>query len=281
VSDPTLLQGEPPVLATDRLCKRFDALQASRDVSLQLRRGEIHALIGPNGAGKSTLIAQVAGSLRPDSGRVLLQGQDVTALDTAERARRGLARTFQVSALALEDTVLQNTVLGVLGARGRPLRLFGDALRDAEARERAEQALARVGLHGSQQLRAAELSHGGRRQLEIAVALAVQPKAFLMDEPMAGLGASGSKDLTGVLDGLRAEAPILLVEHDMDAVFALADRVSVLVYGRLIATGSVAEIRADEAVRRAYLGDDAAEPGPPRAPDPARVAALDVDRPPS
>ena len=248
------------VLATERLCKRFDALQASRDISLDLRVGEIHALIGPNGAGKSTLIAQVAGSLRADSGRVLLAGHDVTDLDTAGRARLGLARTFQVSALALEHSVLQNAVLGVLGARGRPLRLFGNALRDADARERAERALERVGLADSHHRRADELSHGGRRQLEIAVALALQPKAFLMDEPMAGLGASGSKDLTGVLDTLRTEAPILLVEHDMDAVFALADRVSVLVYGELIATGTVDEIRADEAVRRAYLGDDSPEP---------------------
>jgi len=254
------LQGAPkrmpdPVLDVKNVCKRFDALQASKDVSLDLYPGEIHALIGPNGAGKSTLIKQIAGSLRPDSGKVLLQGQDVTHLGTAARARRGLARTFQVSALAMEDTVLQNAVLGVIGSRGNSYRLFGMALDRSELREPAEKALSRVGLEDYAAVRAAELSHGQRRQLEIAVALTLKPKLFVMDEPMAGLGMSGSKDLTTVLSRLRNDAPILLVEHDMDAVFALADRISVLVYGELIASGSVAEIRNNTEVRRAYLGD--------------------------
>ncbi|GGA05307.1 ABC transporter ATP-binding protein [Neptunicoccus cionae] len=246
-----------PVLETRNICKSFNALKASQDITLNLRAGEIHALIGPNGAGKSTLIAQIAGGLKPDSGSVHMDGRDVTALPTAKRARLGLGRTFQVSALAMEDTVLQNAVLGALGAQGRPFRLFQSALNNASLRDSAEQALERVGLQDHARTRTAELSHGQRRQLEVAVALTLNPKAFVMDEPMAGLGASGSKSLTGFLDSLREQAPILMVEHDMDAVFALADRISVLVYGQIIATGTVAEIRAHPEVRRAYLGEDA------------------------
>jgi len=250
-----------PVLSTLGVCKRFGALQASRDISLELYRGEIHALIGPNGAGKSTLIQQIVGALAPDAGRVLFEGRDVTALDTSARARLGLARTFQVSALAMEDTVLQNVLLGAFAARGGRLGFFGAAVRRGEVRDAAEAALARVGLQDLARARTAELSHGQRRQLEVAVALTLQPRAFVMDEPMAGLGTSGSRTLTGFLDRLRDEAPILLVEHDMDAVFALADRISVLVDGRIIATGTVEEIRRDAGVRRAYLGETAGESG--------------------
>lgn len=244
-----------PVLATRGISRSFGALKASDDISLDLHMGEVHAIIGPNGAGKSTLIAQICGALRPDAGKVYLQGRDVTPLSTEARARAGLARTFQISALAMEDTVLQNTMLGALGATASPWRFFRPVLKDAALRERAETALARVGLSQLRNRRAGELSHGQRRQLEVAVALTQRPRAFVMDEPMAGLGAEGSRSLTTLLDSLRAEAPILLVEHDMDAVFALADRISVLVYGRVLATGSVDEIRRDPAVRDAYLGD--------------------------
>ena len=237
------------ILATHNLMKSFGALRATDDVSIDLRAGEIHALIGPNGAGKSTLIAQISGGLRPDAGRVTLLGRDVTQESTAARARAGLGRTFQISALAMEDSVLENVLLGALGAEGRPWRFWSPATADAELRARAMTALERVGLADERDRRTAELSHGQRRQLEVAVALTLRPRAFLMDEPMAGLGASGSRRLTGFLDGLREEAPILLVEHDMDAVFALADRISVLASGRVIATGTVTEIRADRAVR--------------------------------
>ena len=245
-----------PVLSVHNISKSFGALKASNDVSLDLKPGEIHALIGPNGAGKSTLIKQIAGGLRPDSGRVEFLDRDVTGLNTVERARLGLGRTFQISALAMEDTVLQNVLLGALGASGKPFRFFRPVLRDAGLRETAETALERVGLTEQARMRTADLSHGQRRQLEVAVALTLKPRAFVMDEPMAGLGASGSRRLTGFLDMLRHEAPILLVEHDMDAVFALADRISVLVYGQIIATGTVSEIRAHPEVRRAYLGED-------------------------
>ena len=245
-----------PILATHGLRKSFGALKATDDVSLDLRAGELHALIGPNGAGKSTLIAQICGALRPDAGRVTLEGRDVTRLDTAARARAGLARSFQISALAMEDTVLENALLGALGASGRPWRLWRPVHGDADLVARAREALARAGLAEMADRRTAELSHGARRQLEVAVALTLAPRAFLLDEPMAGLGAEGSRRLTALLDGLRAEAPILLVEHDMDAVFALADRISVLASGRVLATGTVAEIRADSAVRAAYLGEE-------------------------
>jgi len=245
-----------PILNIQNLHKSFGALKANDNITLDLRRGEIHALIGPNGAGKSTLIAQIAGGLVPDSGQVRFNGKDVTRLDTVARARLGLGRTFQISALAMEFTVLQNVTLGALGARGGVFRFFRPVLKDIGLREEAIEALKRVGLQDLAAMRTAELSHGQRRQLEVAVALTLKPKAFLMDEPMAGLGAGGSKRLTGFLDGLRAEAPILLVEHDMDAVFALADRISVLVYGKIIATGSVDEIRSNADVRRAYLGEE-------------------------
>ncbi|MAN98610.1 ABC transporter ATP-binding protein [uncultured Roseovarius sp.] len=248
-----------PILDIQGLTKSFGALTASRDITLDLRPGEIHALIGPNGAGKSTLIAQIAGALRPDAGRILFDGRDVTALDTAARAQLGMARTFQISALPMDYTVLQNALLGALGQRGDVVRFLRPALRDADLRARAEAALETVGLLDARNTRCAELSHGQRRQLEVAIALTLRPRAFLMDEPMAGLGADGTRALTTLLDGLRAEAPILLVEHDMDAVFALADRISVLVYGQIIATGTVDEIRRDPEVRSAYLGDDTDE----------------------
>lgn len=246
-----------PVLSTEGISKSFGALKACDDVSVNLLPGEVHAVIGPNGAGKSTLIRQICGGLPPDAGRVWFLGRDVTRASTRDRARAGLARTFQISALAMEDTVLQNALLGALGARGDVFRFFRPVLGDPELRATAMAALDRVGLADQAATRTAELSHGQRRQLEVAVALTLAPRAFVMDEPMAGLGAEGSRRLTELLDGLRHEAPILLVEHDMDAVFALADRISVVVYGRVIATGSVAEIRANPEVREAYLGDEA------------------------
>ncbi len=247
------------ILRVENLSKSFGALKATDDVSLTVMPGEIHALIGPNGAGKSTLIKQVAGGLRNDAGRIWFDGEDVTPLGTVARARAGLGRTFQISSLAMEYTVLQNAVLGALGRRGGAMRFFAPVMAKGELRDRAMGALERVGLQDHAMKRTADLSHGQRRQLEVAVALTLEPKVFLMDEPMAGLGASGSKSMTGFLDGLRSEAPILLVEHDMDAVFALADRISVLVYGKIIASGGAEDIRRDPVVREAYLGaEDAA-----------------------
>lgn len=246
-----------PVLVISDLVKNFGALRATDHVDLDLRPGEIHALIGPNGAGKSTLINQIAGTIRPDSGTITFDGEEITSFGVSERARRGLGRTFQVSSLAPEFSALRNVMLAVQAVEGSSFRFFRPVMRDARLVEPAMAALERVGLAGRASIPAAELSHGERRQLEIAIALALGSKAFLLDEPMAGMGPEGSKNLTAFLDGLRAEAPILLVEHDMNAVFALADRITVLVYGKVIATGSVDEIRADAAVRKAYLGDEA------------------------
>ncbi|WP_166418616.1 ABC transporter ATP-binding protein [Cochlodiniinecator piscidefendens] len=243
------------VLSVTNLSKFFGALKASDNVNIDLHAGEIHALIGPNGAGKSTLIKQIAGGMRPDKGEVILNGQDISALDTAARARLGLARSFQVSSVAAEFTVLQNVVLAVQGHQN--LGMWRAALRKTAFSDQALGFIARAGLAGREAIRASDLSHGERRRLELAMALALRPKVFLLDEPMAGVGLEGSADMTALLDDLRHEAPILLVEHDMDAVFSLADRISVLVYGRIIATGAVDDIRNDLEVQRAYLGDDA------------------------
>jgi branched-chain amino acid transport system ATP-binding protein len=245
------------VLEIRDLCKSFGALRATEHVSLDLRKGEIHALIGPNGAGKSTLIHQIAGTLTPDSGEINFLGQPVGHLGVASRARMGLGRSFQVSSLAPEFSALRNVMLAVQSRQGSSFRFFKPVMRDASLVDPAMAALERVGLKDRARVPAAELSHGERRQLEIAIALALDSRAFLLDEPMAGMGPEGSRQLTGFLDKLREDAPILLIEHDMDAVFALADRISVLVYGQIIAAGTVDEIRNDPEVRRAYLGDPA------------------------
>ncbi len=245
------------VLTLSHLRKSFGSLLATDDVSLDLRRGEVHALIGPNGAGKSTLIKQITGELRQDAGTIVFEGERIDHLDTAARARRGLARSFQVSSVIPAFTVLQNIMLAVLGAGGGVYRFVRPALRDPGLTDPARFHAEQVGLADRLTTRAAALSHGERRRLELAMALALRPRAFLLDEPMAGLGLEGARHLTTLLSDLRHQAPILLVEHDMDAVFALADRISVLVYGRIIATGTVAEIRANDAVRRSYLGEGA------------------------
>jgi len=245
-----------PILEIRDLCKSFGALRATENVDLDLFPGEIHALIGPNGAGKSTLVNQIAGTLRSDTGTIRFLGQRIDSLRVPQRAQLGLGRSFQVSSLAPEFSALRNVMLAVQAIQGSSFHFFKPVMRDATLVEPAMAALDRVGLAGRAHIPTAELSHGERRQLEIAIALALGSKAFLLDEPMAGMGPEGSKTLTRFLDGLRHEAPILLIEHDMDAVFALADRISVLVYGRVIATGTVEEIRNDPEVRKAYLGDE-------------------------
>ena len=230
---------------------------ASDEVTLDLVPGEIHALIGPNGAGKSTVIKQIAGEVRQDKGSIRFAGRDIGRLDVVARAQLGLARTFQVSSVAPEFSTLQNVMLAVQSVERKTFRFFKPALRDASLVEPAMSYLVRLLLDDRADVPAANLSHGERRALEIAIALALKPKAFLLDEPMAGMGPENTEKLVEILDGLRAEAPILLVEHDMDAVFALADRISVIVYGRIIASGTPNDIRANEEVRRAYLGDEA------------------------
>ena len=244
------------VLSIEGVCKAFGAVIASDEITLDLYPGEIHALIGPNGAGKSTLIAQIAGNLKPDRGRIVLDGMDISSSGVADRAKAGLARSFQVSSVAPNFTALQNTMLAVQGNSGKSFSFLRRAMDDDELVGPARDYLEQVGLAGREAIVASELSHGERRQLEVAMALALEPKVFLLDEPMAGLGAEGSKDMTTLLAKIKHSAPILLIEHDMDAVFSLADKISVLVYGQIIATGSIDEIRNDPKVREAYLGSD-------------------------
>lgn len=246
-----------PVLKIQNLYKSFGALKATDNVSLDLYEGEIHALIGPNGAGKSTLIKQICGEYSADSGSIHFMNENMAGMGVADRAQKGLGRTFQISSLALEFSALRNVMLAVQSKSGGSFKFFKSVLKDDELLTGARAMLDRVGLLDRQNVPAAELSHGERRQLEIAIALALRPKAFLLDEPMAGMGPEGSRQLTDFLATLKQEAPILLVEHDMDAVFALADRISVLVYGQIVAAGTVEEIRRNPLVREAYLGEEA------------------------
>ncbi|WP_282605281.1 ABC transporter ATP-binding protein [Pelagibius sp. Alg239-R121] len=244
-----------PLLVLDGLQKSFGALRATDDVSLSVDAGSIHALIGPNGAGKSTLIGQIAGALRPDAGKIAFMARDVTGLSVPQRAQLGLGRTFQVSSLAMEFSALRNVMLAVQARKRSTFRFWRPVRGDRDLTDPAMLQLERVGLAERAQLPVTALSHGERRQLELAVALALEPKVLLLDEPMAGLGGEDSQRMTEVLGNLRQEAAMLLVEHDMDAVFTLADEISVLVYGRIIASGSVADIRASQEVRDAYLGE--------------------------
>jgi len=244
-----------PLLQVENLAKRFGGIVATDDLALTVAAGELHAVIGPNGAGKTTLIAQLSGQLRADSGRVRFDGNDITALPMDRRSRLGLARSFQITSLFLDLSVLDNVALSVQAHAGHSFHFWRDARREPELREPARAALARVGLSARAGLPASLLSHGEHRQLELAMALAGNPRLLLLDEPMAGLGAEESARMVATLRELKREVAILLVEHDMDAVFALADRITVLVYGRVIATGSPADIRANAAVRDAYLGE--------------------------
>ncbi|PRY66383.1 amino acid/amide ABC transporter ATP-binding protein 1 (HAAT family) [Vreelandella songnenensis] len=243
------------VLSLHHLHKRFGALHATNDVSLDLRPGEIHALIGPNGAGKSTLIGQIAGNIRPDEGSVHLAGTAITSMSVAQRARLGLGRSFQVSSLAEPLSVMRNVMMSVQALQGHSFRFFKRVSRDAALLEPAYQALEHMQLSHRAWTPVFELSHGERRQVEVACALALKPRALLLDEPMAGLGPEGSAKLTELLEVLKREVPILLIEHDMEAVFRLADRISVLVSGSVIAHGDSHTIKQDPRVREAYLGD--------------------------
>jgi len=247
-----------PILRLDGLRKRFGGLAVTDGVSLDVLPGEIHAVIGPNGAGKTTLIHQISGTLRPDAGRVVFAGRDVTALPLARRARLGLARSFQITSVLPGFTALENAALAVQARSGSSFRFLRPAASEAALNRAAQAALEQTGLADRAAVPAAALSHGERRQLELAIALALQPRLLLLDEPLAGTGPEEADRLIALLRGLGRRYAILLVEHDMQAVFALADRISVLVQGRVIATGTPAAIRADAAVRAAYLGEDEA-----------------------
>ncbi len=244
-----------PLLKVDRLTKRFGGLIATNSLSLDVVEGELHALIGPNGAGKTTFISQIAGELHQDSGTIHFDGKEISGWKTPERVQHGLARSFQITQLLPDYTTLDNVALAVQTRRGHSYQFFVDARRVTDVRDEGRQHLDRVGLGGRSDIVVSELSHGEQKQLELAIALATKPRMMLLDEPMAGLGTAECARMIDLLKVLKTEVTILLVEHDMDAVFALADRISVLVNGERIATGSAEDIRTNEAVRVAYLGE--------------------------
>jgi branched-chain amino acid transport system ATP-binding protein len=244
-----------PLLRVENLVRRFGGIVATDNLSLDVARGELHAIIGPNGAGKTTLISQLTGQLLPDSGTIRFADQDITSLPAYRRSALGLARSFQITSLLLDFTALDNVALAAQAHDGHSFHFWRSARAERPLREAALAALERVGLGSRAETLVSKLSHGEQRELELAVALATKPQLLLLDEPMAGLGISESARMVKLLQELRREVTIVLVEHDMDAVFALADRITVLVYGRVIASDAPATIRGNEEVRRAYLGE--------------------------
>jgi len=244
------------LLEVSGLRKSFGALAATDGVDLEVRVGETHAIIGPNGAGKTTFISQLSGMLRPDEGRIRFAGEDITALPAPARSLKGLARSFQITSIYREFTALDNVALAVQAHAGHSFRFWRPARADAALRDPARAVLEEVGLGARADVVAANLAHGEQRQLEIAMALATGPRLLLLDEPVAGMGTDESLRMVEFLATLKGRKTMVLVEHDMDAVFTLADRISVLVYGRIIATGTPQEIRANAEVRAAYLGEE-------------------------
>jgi branched-chain amino acid transport system ATP-binding protein len=244
-----------PLLRVENLVRRFGGIAATDNLSLDFVSGELHAIIGPNGAGKTTLISQLTGQLFPNAGAIHFSGRDITRLPPHQRSRLGLARSFQITSLLSDFTAADNVALAAQAHDGHSFYFWRDARKEKPLREAARSALARVGLERRADVAVSKLSHGEQRQLELAVALATKPQLLLLDEPMAGLGVTESAEMVKLLQELRREVTIVLVEHDMDAVFALADRITVLVYGRVIASGAPGDIRSNEEVKRAYLGD--------------------------
>jgi branched-chain amino acid transport system ATP-binding protein len=244
------------LLKVENLYKSFGGIVATDHVDLEVTEGEIHAVIGPNGAGKTTLISQLSGALAPDSGVIRFAGRPITGLAAHARSHLGIARSFQITNLMLDMSVLDNVALAVQAHAGHSFRFWADARRQDRLTRPAMAALRRVGLADRAAVTARVLSHGEHRQLEIAIALAIQPKLLLLDEPMAGMGAEEGQRMVEILGALKGEQTMLLIEHDMDAVFTLADRITVLVYGKVIASGPPDAIRNDAAVRHAYLGDE-------------------------
>ncbi len=245
-----------PVLEARNLVKSFGGIRATDNLSLTVLPGELHAVIGPNGAGKTTLITQLCGSLLPDAGAVLFKGVDITQRPAYERAQMGIARSFQITSLIMDMTVLENVALAAQAHMGSSFRFFRSVRHDEPVLSHARACLARVGLAAEADRVTRTLPHGGHRRMEIAIALAAKSELMLLDEPMAGLGTDESQDIIALLRALKGEQTIVLIEHDMDAVFALADRISVLVYGHIIACGTPDEIRQNAGVRAAYLGEE-------------------------
>jgi branched-chain amino acid transport system ATP-binding protein len=245
------------LLQVSGLCKSFGAVQASNNFQLEVASGEIHALIGPNGAGKTTVLNQLSGELKPDAGRIFFNGREITGLPVYKRARLGLARSYQITSIFTQLTVRENFALAIQAHCGHSFRFWNKAAADPEILQPLGSALERVGLAERADLPAGMLSHGEKRQLEVGMALAGRPKLLLLDEPYAGMGLGGTVELTKLIQNLKEEVTILLIEHDMKVVFSLADRITVLVYGEAIASGSPEQIRANPVVRQAYLGEEA------------------------
>lgn len=244
-----------PILSIQNLVKHFGGLYATDNLQMEITKGETHAVIGPNGAGKTTLINQIAGELSPDSGSILFNGHDITRLSAPKRSHLGLARSFQITNIFLDFTALENVAMSIQAHSGHSFRFWRNARRDRSLLDPALTALEQVGLADRAGVTAAFMSHGEHRQLEVAMALATRPTLLLLDEPMAGMGPEETVKMVEILKSLKGGLTIMLIEHDMDVVFALADRITVLVYGSAIATGKPEQIRANEEVRRAYLGD--------------------------
>ena len=247
-----------PLLSVQMLNKHFGGIVATDNLSIDVTPGEIHAVIGPNGAGKTTLVAQLSGMLKPDGGTVLFDGHDITTLPAPKRSKLGLARSFQITSIFRDFSAIDNVALAIQAHSGHSFRFWSSARTDLRLQEPAREVLKQVGLEERADVISGNLAHGEQRQLEIAMALATKPKLLLLDEPMAGMGAEDSEQMTRFLISLKGKYTMLLIEHDMDAVFRLADRITVIVYGKAIATGTPEEIRVNDEVRSAYLGDDEA-----------------------
>ncbi|RJE79256.1 ABC transporter ATP-binding protein [Paracoccus sp. JM45] len=245
-----------PLLQVRGLRKAYGALAVTDDVSFDVQAGKIHAIIGPNGAGKTTLVAQLSGQLAPDAGQVIYDGHDITQLEMPLRVRRGLARSFQLTRILPQLSVLENVAIAVQARSGSSFRFWRPAASEVALNDQAMEYLSKVGLHTKAQLPARLLSHGEKRQLELAVALATGPRLLLLDEPLAGTGPEEAEVLVDLLDRLRSQVTMVLIEHDMGAVFRLADHISVLVYGQIIASGTPDMIRDNPKVRAAYLGEE-------------------------
>ena len=247
------------ILQVRNLNKAFGGVVATDHLDFDVRQGEIHAVIGPNGAGKTTFVAQIAGMLTPDSGEIIFDGQEISGLSAPERSHAGLARSFQITSVFPNFTAIENVALSIQAHDGHSFRFWTTAFRDAKLIQPARNILEQVGLADRALSLAGNLAHGEQRQLEIAMALATKPKLLLLDEPTAGMGGEESEIMRQFLLGLKGEYSIILIEHDMDTVFNLSDRITVLVYGRGIATGAPDEIRSNAQVKAAYLGEDEAE----------------------
>jgi len=258
-SDTSVNNASRTVLDAHGLIKNFGGLAATDNLSLSVEAGEIHAVIGPNGAGKTTLVNLLSGMLKPDAGKILFQDRDITRMSAPARVKHGLARSYQITSIFRDFTVLENVMLPVQARQGHSFRFWRPVARDKSLIDPARTLLERVGLGDRVDIRAGDLAYGEQRQLEIAISLATEPSFLLLDEPMAGMGPEESQGMIEFLRALKGDYTMLLIEHDMDAVFALADRITVLVYGKAIATGTLDKIRNDPAVRAAYLGDEDGE----------------------